>query len=279
MNVGIRKKSRTVALYAAYALILLTFLIPLYWALLTSVKPSGELFTIPPEWFTTNPTLENYLHVLTSTGMPEAYRNSFIISSLSVALTVTLSSLAAFGFSRYRFRGKNMILLGLIVLRMLPAVMLIIPIYNMMNGYGLLDTYWSLILVHTALNIPFSVWIMKSFFDSVPKELDEAALIDGCGSFRRFISIILPMAGSGLIAIGILTFFLSWNDFIMALVLTSSRSVRPISMALYSFMSIQGVQWGSMMSAACLAIGLPAIVFLLFQKYFLAGVTGGALKE
>jgi multiple sugar transport system permease protein len=279
MSTGIRKKLREIAVYTAYAAIVLVFLIPLYWALLTSLKPSGELFTIPPKWLTTNPTLENYVHVLTSTGIPLAYRNSLIISSLSVVLTVTLSSLAAFGFSRYRFRGKNAILLGLIVLRMLPAVMLIIPIYNMMNGYGLLNTYWSLILMHTALNIPFSVWIMKSFFDSVPKELDEAALIDGCGSFRRFILVILPMAGSGLIAIGILTFFLSWNDFIMALVLTSSRSVRPMSIALYSFMSIQGVQWGAMMSAATLAIGLPAIVFLLFQRYFLAGVTGGALKE
>ena len=279
MSTGIRKKFREIAVYTAYAAIVLVFLIPLYWALLTSLKPSGELFTIPPKWLTTNPTLENYVHVLTSTGIPLAYRNSLIISSLSVVLTVTLSSLAAFGFSRYRFRGKNAILLGLIVLRMLPAVMLIIPIYNMMNGYGLLNTYWSLILMHTALNIPFSVWIMKSFFDSVPKELDEAALIDGCGSFRRFILVILPMAGSGLIAIGILTFFLSWNDFIMALVLTSSRSVRPMSIALYSFMSIQGVQWGAMMSAATLAIGLPAIVFLLFQRYFLAGVTGGALKE
>jgi ABC-type glycerol-3-phosphate transport system permease component len=279
MSVGTSKPSRKVAVYALYAVILLVFLIPLYWALVTSVKPAGELFTVPPKWFTSQPSFENYIHVLKSTGMPVAYRNSFIISSLSVAFTVALSSLAAFGFSRYWFRGKNTLLLGLIVLRMLPAVMLIIPIYNMMNGYGLLDTFWALILVHTALNIPFSVWIMKSFFDSVPKELDEAALIDGCGSFRRFAFVILPMAGSGLIAIGILTFFLSWNDFIMALVLTSSRNVRPMSMALYSFMSIQGVQWGAMMSAACLAIAIPAVLFLLFQKYFLAGVTGGSLKE
>ena len=279
MIAGRNPVPRRIGRYVLYAIILFVFVAPLYWAVVTSVKSPQEMFTFPPQWFAENPTLQHYKEVILSTSIPIAYRNSFIISGVTVALTAMLATLAAYGFSRFRFKAKDGILLGLIVLRMLPAVMLIIPVYTMMHGFGLLDTYWSLIFIHTAMNIPFSVWIMKGFFDSIPRALDEAAHIAGCNHFQTFTRVILPLTTPGLIAAGIVTFFLAWKEFIMALTLTSSKSVRPISVALYSFMSMQGVEWGPMMTAAVLAIIVPAGIFVFTERYVVAGVTGGSLKE
>jgi multiple sugar transport system permease protein len=262
-----------------YVLVFLIFFIPIYWAIVTSFKQSTEMFVFPPRWVTLSPTLEHYIKVLLNTQVPLNFRNSLFISLVTVLVTLVLSTIATYGFSRFKFKFKNIILISLIVIRMLPPSILIVPLYVMINRLGLLDTYWGLIFVYTSMNIPFSIWILKIFFDSVPRELDESAALDGCGQWLIFYKIILPLTRPGLIAVSILTFFLSWNEFIIALILTSSAKVRTISLGLYAFMSEQGVQWGSMTAAATLAILPPAIFFIIFQKYFISGITGGAVKE
>lgn len=269
---------KTMAVYLLFILVLILFIIPIYWAVLISIKPRMEMFTAPPSWFTLHPTLKNYIHVLLNTRIPIAFRNSLILSGSSVLLSVGLSTSAAYGFSRFHFKGDSLILLGLIVSRMLPVSILIIPIYVMINAMGMYDTFQGVIMVYTGLNIPFSIWIMKGFYDSIPRELDEAGLIDGCNNFQIFSSIIFPLTKPGLIAISIFAFFTCWNEFILSLVLTSSEYIKPISQALYGFISEQGVNWGNMMSSASLAMIPPAALFLIFQKQFISGITGGAVK-
>jgi len=264
--------------YIFYTLVFLIFVIPIYWAIVTSFKLPTEMFVFPPRWITLSPTFEHYNNVIFFTKIPIAFRNTVIISVVTVLLTMVLSTTAAYGFSRYEFRWKNIALVGLIVTKMLPACILIVPLYVMMNKLRLLDKFSGIIPVYISINIPFSIWILKVFFDSVPRELDEAAYIDGCNSWATFYRIIFPLTKPGLVAASVLTFFTCWNEFIIALILTSSSSVQPISLALYGFMSEQGVDWGPMTASAVIAMLPPAIFFLTFQKHFIAGITGGAVK-
>lgn len=264
--------------YFLYILVFAIFVTPIYWAIVTSFKDPTEMFLFPPKWFTLKPILGHYKNVLFYTKIPIAFRNSLITSTTTVVITMILSTMAAYGFSRYEFKFKNTTLISLIVTRMLPTSILIVPLYVMMNKLGMLDSFQGMILIYTSMNIPFSIWIMKSFFDSIPKELDEAALIDGCSEWTAFYKIIFPLTKPGLIAIGILAFFSCWNEFIIALILTSSSFVQPISLGLYAFMSEQGVDWGPMTAAAVIAILPPSLFFIIFQKHFIAGITGGAVK-
>lgn len=272
------KVAKEASVYVAFLLVFLVFFIPIYWALLISLKPRTEMFIAPPSWFTLKPTVEHYLHVLRYTRIPVAFRNSVILSGSSVLLSLALSTSAAFGFSRFPFKGSSAVLLGLIVSRMLPVSILIIPIYVMINALNMYDTFQGVIVIYTGLNIPFSIWIMKGFFDSIPRELDEAGTIDGCNTLQVFTRIIFPLTKPGLIAIAIFAYFTCWNEFLLSLVLTSSEYIKPISQALYGFISEQGVNWGNMMSSASLAMIPPALLFLIFQRQFISGITGGAVK-
>lgn len=272
------KTLKNVLVYALFAIVFLIFVLPIYWAILISLKPRTEMFIAPPKWFTLKPTLMHYIHVLKYTRIPIAFRNSVILSGSSVLISVLLSTSAAYGFSRCSFKGSSGILLGLVISRMLPISILIIPIYVLINNLGLYDTFLGVIVIYTGLNIPFSIWIMKGFYDSIPRELDEAGVIDGCGTFQIFSRILLPLTRPGLIAIAIFAYFTCWNEFLLSLVLTSSEYIKPISQALYGFISEQGVNWGNMMSSASLAMIPPALLFLIFQKQFISGITGGAVK-
>lgn len=269
----------TTTKYLLYLLVFVIFAIPIYWALITSLKPAGEIFSNPPTWFTVKPTLKNYGDVLTRTLLPRGFLNSFILSGTTTVISTVLSMFAAYGFSRFDFKSKNASMNVLLVTRMLPAAILIIPLYAMLNSLKLLNTFPGMIIVYSSINIPFSVWILKTFFDSIPRELDEAAFIDGCGVWKAFTNVILPLVRPGIVAAAILTFFNVWNEFLLALVLTSTSSVQPLSIVLRGLMSEQSIKWGMMMAGGCMAIIPPAAFFIAFQKHFIAGITGGALKE
>lgn len=273
-----KKELKTVGVYILYLAVILIFLIPIYWVVITSFKQPDDMFAYPPEWIVTNGTLDHYKQVLFQTLMPLAFRNSLIISVTTVIIAGFLSVLAAYGFSRYRFKANQPLMVLLLVTKMLPASVLIVPLYVMMNNMRMLDTFQGIIAVYVSINIPFSVWIMKSFYDSIPKELDEAALIDGCSTFKTFTKILLPLTRPGIVATSVITFFTCWNEFTIALTLTSSSKVQPMSIALYTFMTEQGVQWGPITCAASIAIFIPAVLFIIFQKSFISGMTSGAVK-
>lgn len=270
--------AKTIGVYILIIAVILLFLTPIYWVFITSFKQTGDMFAYPPEWYVKNPTLEHYKLVLFRTLMPIGFRNSFIMSACTVVIAGVLSVMAAYGFSRYRFKANQPLMLILLITKMLPASVLIVPLYVMMNNIHLLDTFQGIIAVYVSVNIPFSVWIMKSFYDSIPKELDEAAMIDGCSTFQTFIRILLPLTKPGIIATSVITFFTCWNEFVIALTLTSSSKVQPMSIGLYTFMTEQGVKWGPITCATAIAIFIPAVLFIIFQKYFIAGMTSGAVK-
>lgn len=273
-----RKKLTETVIRFLYALTFLFFAIPIYWAFITSIKQPTELFATPPTWFTLNPTLEHYKTVLEQSKLPQGFTNSLKLSSLTTIISIILSTTAAFGFSKYNFKAKRTAMNLLLVTRMLPAAILMIPLYSMLNSLHLLNTSLGLILVYTSINIPFSVWVLKTFFDSIPPSLDEAALIDGCNVWQVFLRISLPLAKPGIVAASVLTFFSVWNEFLLALVLTSTNDVQPLTIVLRGLMSEQGVKWGMMMAGGCLAILPPALFFISFQQHFIVGITGGAIK-
>ncbi len=273
-----RKIAGNTAVYALYALTFLTFAIPIYWAFVTSIKQPTELFANPPMWFTFHPTAEHYATVIRQSKLVQGFTNSLILSAATTGITTVLATLAAYGFSRYEFRGKKSVLNVLLVSRMLPAAILMIPLYAMLNALKILNTRQGLIFVYTSINIPFSVWILKTFFDSIPRSLDEAAMIDGCNMWQVFWRVIMPLVKPGIVASAVLAFFSCWNEFLLALVLTSTNDVQPLSIVLRGLMSEQGVKWGMMMAGGCLAILPPALFFIAFQKHFIVGITGGAVK-
>lgn len=273
-----KKVLRNANVYILYAAVLILFIVPIYWVIVTSFKQANEMFSYPPKWFALNPTIEHYKLVIMDSKMPLGFRNSMIISLSAVLITGLLSSLAAFGFSRFEAKSKKALLLFLITMKMLPTSVLIIPLYVMMNNFKMLDTFQGIISVYVAMNIPFSVWILKSFYDSIPRELDDAAKIDGCNTWAIFLKIIVPLTIPGLIATSVITFFTCWNEFIISMILTSSTNIQPMSIGLYSFMTEQGVKWGPITAATSIAIIIPGVIFVFLQKYFISGITEGGIK-
>ncbi len=273
-----RKIASNTVIYLLYALTFITFAIPIYWAFVTSIKQPTELFANPPVWFTLHPTIEHYITVVQQSKLVQGFSNSLVLSLATTIITTVLATFAAYGFSRYEFRGKDSVLNVLLVTRMLPAAILMIPLYSMLNSLHMLNTRQGLIFVYTSINIPFSVWILKTFFDSIPVSLDEAAMIDGCNMWQAFWQVIMPLVKPGIVASAVLAFFSCWNEFLLALVLTSTNDVQPLSIVLRGLMSEQGVKWGMMMAGGCLAIFPPALFFIIFQKHFIVGITGGAVK-
>ena len=203
--------------------------------------------------------------------------NSLIVASVNTAICLIVGSMAAFSLARYKFKGSRNIAFWILSIRMMPPVAAIIPIYILMKKLQLLDTPWCLIITYFTMNLPFVVWMMKGFFEEIPREIEESALIDGCSDFGIFIRIALPLAAPGLAATAILVFIFSWNEFIFALILTGTKAVT-LPVGIIGFMKETGINWGYMTAGGVLAL-IPAIIFvILVQKHLVKGLTMGALK-
>lgn len=273
-----RKKIINLFIYLIYIFAGLFAFLPILWVISTSFKPKDEIFSYPPKLISSHPTLENYLHVLKSTPLPHYFWNSLIIAIIVTFSVLLFASLAAYGFSRETFRGKYIILMVILGTQMIPGVTNIVPLYLIMNKLKLLDKYLSLILIYSAINIPFSIWLLKGFFDSIPRSLDESALIDGCSKLGVFFKIILPLSLPGLSAVAIFTFIASWNEFVLAFVLLNSQIKYTLPLGIYTFSNTYQVSYHSI-SAACVIAVIPVVtLFILLQDYFVSGLTKGAIK-
>ncbi len=249
------------------------------WIVSTSFKKTGDVYDYPPAWIPESPTIENYVNVLTYPNITRAFLNSIIVAAISTLLIILLASLAAYGFSRYLFKGKRVLMMVLIGTQMIPGVTNIIPIYIIAERVGLLDTITALFLVYAAVNIPFSVWLLKSYFDSIPRALEEAALLDGCTNLSALFRIVIPLSLPGLAASAMFSFVACWNEFYLALVITSSIKSRTLPLALYLFQSSYDIQWNLLGAASVVATIPVIIVFLLLQDKFVSGLSKGAIKE
>lgn len=278
MKIKVKKILNNIFLYLVYIGAGIFAFLPILWVISTSFKPKQEIFSYPPQLIPSSPTLQNYLYVLRGTPLPQYFLNSLIVAVLTTILVLILSSFAAYGFSRYTFKGKYVVLIVIIGTQMIPGITNIIPLYLIMNRLHLLNTYLSLILIYSAMNIPFSIWILKGFFDSIPTSLDESALIDGCSRIKAFYKVILPLSAPGLSTVAIYTFVMSWNEFVLALVLISTQIKQTLPLGIYMFSNTYQVSYHSI-SAACLIAIIPIItLFILLQDYFVSGLTKGAVK-
>jgi len=243
---------------------------------LTSIKNEVDSISFPPKWIFI-PTLRNYTEIFQTSPFGGYVLHSLIVASLNTALVLTLGSLAAYSLARFKFKGSDNIAFWILSIRMMPPVAAIIPIYIIMRNLHLLDTPWSLIITYLTFNLPFAVWMMRSFFREIPREIEESALVDGCSVAGAFRSIALPLVAPGLVATGILTFIFSWNEFLFALILTGSKAVT-LPVGITGYMKETGIEWGYMTAGGVLAL-IPVIVFtVLVQKHLVKGLTMGALK-
>ncbi len=243
---------------------------------LTSIKTELDALSFPPKWIF-QPTLQNYVDIFKSSPLIRFLLNSIIVASTNTVLSLGLGSLTAYGLARFKFRGSENLSFWILSIRMMPPVATIIPIYIIMKKVRLLDTPWALIIIYLSFNLPFVVWMMKGFFEDIPRAIEESALIDGCSEFAVFRKIALPLVAPGLAATAILIFIFSWNEFLFALILTGTRAVT-LPVGIIGFMKETGINWGYMAAGGMLAL-VPVVIFtILVQKHLVKGLTMGALK-
>lgn len=266
------------ATYLILLVMILVSVFPAIWMLSTSIKSVTELYDIPPVIIPKTPTFSNYLNVLQNSKMYLAFFNSTVITVSVMLLTLLFSVLAGYGLARFRFRGSGALKIGLLFGQMVPGVVIIIPLYFLFSKTGLLDRRISLVIADMALTIPMGVIMLSSFFTGVPRELEEAAKIDGCTGISALFRVVLPVAKPGLISVAIYTFINAWEEFLFALNLTTSSTTRTLPIAISMFSGEFSVDWGATMAASAV-VALPVLLlFLLCNRYFVQGLAEGAVK-
>lgn len=265
-------------IYSVIAVYLFITLAPLLWVLSTSFKPNQEAISFPPKFLPDKPTWENYVFVLTDPKLSLSLLNSLLVSVGSTVLSVTVSALAGFAFARYDFKGKNLIMSVILGLFMIPVVINIIPLYIMLANIGLLNSLGALILTFQILIIPLNIFLLKNYFESLPKELEEAALIDGCSRLGSLVRITIPLSLPGFLIAAILSFRFSWNEFVLPVVLSNKPESMIFQVALYQFISLYRIDWGYLTAGINIALIPVVVLMLIFQKRMIKGLTLGALK-
>jgi multiple sugar transport system permease protein len=264
--------------YLLIAIYVLFALFPLFWLIKVALTPNDLLYSEGIKLWPSRTSLEHFRFVLAHSEFPLFFRNSLIVSS-GTALSVTLvSGAAGYGLSRFNFRGKHLLVSLMLITQMFPLVMLVAPMFRLLAPLRLTNSLTGLVIVYTAFNAPFATFLMQSFFDSIPKELEEAAMIDGATRFGAFRRIILPLTLPGIAATGGFVFTAAWSELLFALMLNSSSQASTFPVGLLSFVSKFSVDFGQMMAAGVLALIPACLFFLLIQRYLVRGLTAGAVK-
>lgn len=268
------KLLRELGYFVLVGLIVIPFLFPFIWMVISSFKHQIDITRIPPVWFF-QPTLLHYREVFAQHDFARYMWNSGIIAVGSTVFSLILGLPAAYSIARFK---QERIALAILVARIVPGITFLIPWFMLFSRLRMVDTYTSLILAHMLVGLPFIIWIMTPFFESLPLELEQAAMIDGATRQAAFFRVLLPLTGPGVLTSSILSFIYSWNNFMFAVVLTGART-KTLPIAVFNFMAYSEINWGGLMAASSI-ITLPVIVIALFtQKYIIQGLTAGALKE
>jgi len=265
--------------YTVLSLGCLLAVAPIMWGFLSSLKRQVNVVLYPPQWFPNPLTLEHYWILLTERGIPRFFLNSAVLAVGTILLVLTVAAPGAYAAARYKFRGKNSILMTILATSMIPGISILIPIYLLGIKAKLLNSYLFMILVYSAWLIPQAIWFIKNFVEVVPRDMEEAALIDGCTVAGAFCRVVLPMIQPGLAAIAILNFIFVWNDFLIGAVLTNQEEMRTVQVGLVRFIQdTMGVWWGQFLAFAMLAILPVLLFFFVLQKRFIEGLTAGGVK-
>lgn len=273
---GLYAKKILTYVFLALATVVLVF--PFIWMISTSFKSSAEIFAEVPKWFPNEPTLNNYKTLFQETGFLQYFKNSVIVAVSTTIVTLFIAIFFSYGLSRFKFRGRILFLNSLLVSQMFPLVLLIIPIFAIFIKLNLIDSYLSLIIAYCTFAIPFATLMMKSYFDGIPKDMEEAAFIDGCTPVSAIFRVVIPLAAPGIAAVGLFSFILSWQEFIFALTLTNSDHMRTLPVGISLMVGNREVLWGQLMAASTMVTAPVVIVFIYFQKYLISGMTMGGVK-
>ena len=274
-----RRYVRATLLAVGSALLLLNALIPFYFVLSVSVTPEQGLFAREVRLIPDRLTLENYRTLLDTLKFGTFFRNSTIVAVSTTALTLALAVPASYAFARFRFKGRRPMITGMLLMYMIPPVVMIVPLLVIFRRLHLVDTFPGIILADATMTIPFATWLLLGYFASLPKELEDAALVDGCTPVGALARIVLPLAIPGIVAAGLFVFISSWNEFLFAFMLLSRNAVKTVPPLLRAFVRGEsGVFWGTIMASATLTTLPVALLFLFFQRYLIRGLSAGAVK-
>jgi ABC-type glycerol-3-phosphate transport system permease component len=278
MSFKSRWLSTRTLLYVGAALLALQAAFPFLWMVSTSFKPPAEVFAQPPAFIPEDPTWENFRRLFTATNFLIYFKNSLIVSGLAVVLTMVVSAAGAYSLTRFSYLGREKIAGLILCTYMFAPIMVVIPFFILVKKLGIENTHFALVLAFTSFCLPFTLWLMRAFFATIPLELEEAALVDGAGRVRALIYVVLPLALPGIIATSIFTFILAWNDYIFTRILITSDELKTLPVGVQDLFHSALIDWGLIMAAGMM-ITLPALLFFLsVQRYLIRGWGAGGVK-
>jgi N,N'-diacetylchitobiose transport system permease protein len=275
---GRRRRMRQLGWNVLGLLVLAVMVFPVYWMVATAFKPGQQILSYTPQWVPTHPTLSNFRDAIHQPFFWNAVKNSLIVVTTVVALSVVLAFLASLALAKFHFYGRKAFIVLILGVQMVPLAALIIPLYILMSRLGQIDKLTGVIAMYLTFVLPFTVWTMRGFLLGIPKELEEAAMVDGATRFGAFVRVLLPLVGPGLVATSIFAFIQAWNEFIIAYVFLHTPEKQTLMVWLASFTTLRGTDWGPLMAGATLC-ALPVVVFfLLVQRRIAFGLTAGAVR-
>ncbi len=269
---------RSVFSYSALALAAIFALFPIAWMLTVSLRPNGEIFTVPPRWLPPTPTLEAYAHLLGTSAYVRFFVNSYVVALAVTAVSLLLALPAGYSFSRFRYAGDRVLQLFIVGTQMVPPISLIIPYFLLIVSLGIYDSYPALIVTYASFCLPFATLMMASYFDSISADLEEAAMVDGCSRLGALWRVLVPLTIPGLVATGIYSFLLAWNEFLFAITLTQSESMRTVPVGIALLMGEHAFEWNLIMALSVLGSVPLFVIFVFLQRYLITGLTAGAVK-
>lgn len=272
-----KRHSKILSVYLPLAFFLAFTLFPIYWLASSSLKSGREIFSFPPTYFPKALTFENYQQVLQSRIM-RFYLNSIVVATITCAILCVLIIFAGYSLARFKFKGKSVIMMIMLLAQIIPQVALIVPLFTILSEARLIDTRWALILPYVFIFIPFSVLMMRSFFQSIPDNLDEAAMVDGCGRLGALLRVVLPAAVPGLIATIIFAFINSWNELVFAILFINDPKLQTLPVGLASMQDEFGADYSQILTVATLALLPSVVLFGFIQRYMTTGLSAGAVK-
>ncbi len=273
-----RRYLKVLVVYGMAATLLFMCGFPLLFMFMTTLKPDGEIITATPTLYTSSPHLDHYFRLFATTKFLIYFRNSIVVAGSATLLCVTVATLAGYGITRFRFRGREGIAGTMLFTYMFAPIMIIVPFFILMRGYGLQNSHLGLVLAYTTFALPFSMWLLRSFFQSIPIELEQAAMTDGASRPQAVLFVIVPLALPGIIAVSIFSFIVAWNDYIFTRVLITSNDLKTLPVGLSDMVNSTLIDWG-MILAGGVVITIPALLFfILIQRYLISGWGAGAVK-
>jgi multiple sugar transport system permease protein len=280
MTMGNRARQRyqSVLVYLSLALVLLIVLFPIYWMVITALKTESEITRRVPTFIPESPTLANAFNLFARQAVPQQMLNSLMIASGVTIVALLVSSMGSYSVSRLRYPGRDFLAGAVFFTYLVPGSLMLIPLYTLFAGLGLLNSQLGIGLAYMSFAIPFSTWMLKGYFGNIPKELEEAALVDGCTRLRALFQVILPLAAPGMVASAIFCFTLSWNEFMVAFVFNNKKELMTFPVGLASLIYGDRFLWGQIMTGATLMSAPVLVLYFLAQRYIVTGLTAGAVK-